>query len=281
MTIMSHGKRIFSGGMDRKIRMWAPSGESFGKLTQSFKGSILSMVMGEDEKCRTLYTGSWDTNVLVWDCVTREVKQTITGHTGTVTSVAVDASFIITCSHDSTIRVWDIRTYECLRVITHHSSAIHCMSYHNKLIITGGVDKTIHVTNSGSGELVKTFVGHKAPVTALVRQHNLIASGDRDGTVMFWSIEGASEPVESIKAHDKQINSIALSGGRFLTASADKLVKEWELVTMTCVRILQGHVNEVTGVLYTPKYLITSSRDSSVRLWWWGSEDGRKEQPLL
>ncbi|XP_078483712.1 uncharacterized protein LOC101242943 isoform X2 [Ciona intestinalis] len=280
MTIMCHGKRIFSGGMDQKIRMWAPTGESFGKINKPLKGGVLSMAMGEDEKCRTLYIGSWDMNVTVWDCVTRELRKALVGHTGTVTAVAVDNSYIISCSHDTTIRVWDIRNYQCLRVLRHHNGAVQCMSYHDKVIITGGADRLIHMSNPDDGELLKTLRGHMSPVTAIVRQHKLIASADREGMIMLWSAEGGSEPVESIQAHEKQINDVAISGGRFFTASRDMLVKEWELVTMRCVRILQGHVNEVTGVRCTARYLVTGSKDSSVRLWWWGSEDELMEQRL-
>ncbi|XP_076801476.1 uncharacterized protein LOC143445945 isoform X2 [Clavelina lepadiformis] len=222
--IVCQGKRIFSGGLDRIIRIWTSSGESFAKLGGSLKGSVVGMAIGADEKCQKLYAASWDESVSVFDCLTRKSEKQLTGHKDTVSDLSVDAKYIVTCSHDGTIRVWNIITHHCERVLKCHKGAVHCLTYANKLIITGGADKLIHISCADTGDLLKTLRGHKSPVNAVERQHSLVVSGDLEGMVKFWSLDGDGSPMESVKAHPKQINAIAFRGGRFFTASKSRPV---------------------------------------------------------
>jgi len=53
-------------------------------------GSVLAMAIGADDKCRTLYSASWDTSISVWDCVSFKRRRVLDGHVDAVTAVAVD-----------------------------------------------------------------------------------------------------------------------------------------------------------------------------------------------
>jgi len=48
------------------------------------------MAIGADDKCRTLYSASWDTSISVWDCVSFKRRRVLDGHVDAVTAVAVD-----------------------------------------------------------------------------------------------------------------------------------------------------------------------------------------------
>ena len=60
-----------------------------------------------------IYTGGIDNDVKVWDIRKKEVAYRMTGHTDTITSVAVspDSQSLLTYSHDGLARTWDIRPF--------------------------------------------------------------------------------------------------------------------------------------------------------------------------
>nr|XP_039272696.1 uncharacterized protein LOC120346962 [Styela clava] len=279
-VIKAQGSRIFSGSTDRCIRVWDRNGQCFAKMTDSLKGGVNDISIGSVDDCNVMYTASWDMSIRIWNTVTFRLKGTLNGHKGSVTRVAADNKFIVSCSHDGTIKIWDRKKLKCERTIACHKGAVESMIYHNRLIISGGVDKMIHVNNSFTGRLVRSFTGHQGPVTALKKQHDLLLSGDATGIIYFWSMASDSEEhVSMLVAHESQINAICMHGPTFFTASKDALIKEWDLTSMLAVRIFQGHTDAVTDVLWTEKYLLSASKDNDVRIWWWreDSDDTRVE----
>lgn len=57
-------------------------------------GGIHSVATGADERCSILFTASWDTDITVWDCIRNQMVTKLTGHTNTVTSIAVDTQYL-------------------------------------------------------------------------------------------------------------------------------------------------------------------------------------------
>lgn len=90
-----------------------------------------------------------------------------------------------------------------------------------------------------------------------------------------------TQPISTIQAHTKAINSIAISPRpiRFensnqsryvlLTCSSDLFVKVWDLQTLKLLRSLSGHEHVVSSVAFTEAgdRAYTASRDHSVKLW--------------
>lgn len=65
-----------------------------------------------------LASGSYDTNIKLWDLRTRDSKITLKGHTKQVNSLDIspDDKLLISGSEDGTVKLWDVRFPE--KIIT-------------------------------------------------------------------------------------------------------------------------------------------------------------------
>jgi WD40 repeat protein len=92
-------------------------------------------------------------------------------------------------------------------------------------------------------------------------------SASDDGTVRLWGDEGPG----SLIGHDDAVWAVARhpTAPRALSASADQTLREWDLRTGSCQRILAGHRATIVSVSYAPDpaYAISTSGDGSARIW--------------
>ena len=80
---------------------------------------------------RTLASGSGDDTIRLWDAVTGAHKQTLTGHTDAIMSVAFspDGGTLASGSIDKTIRLWDTVTGDHRDTLTGHTDEIKSVSF--------------------------------------------------------------------------------------------------------------------------------------------------------
>ena len=71
---------------------------------------------------------SWDLTVRLWDANTGTLRNTLTGHTGLVESVAFspDGNTIASGSWDETIRLWDANTGTLRNTLQHTDWGLEC-----------------------------------------------------------------------------------------------------------------------------------------------------------
>ncbi|KAI0325048.1 Zn-dependent exopeptidase [Cubamyces sp. BRFM 1775] len=80
--------------------------------------SVLSLAADDD----SIYTGSQDGQISVWDKTTFKLKALLRGHTGSVLALeyAPDKHWLFSASGDSTIRVWSTRNHTPLYLLHPH-----------------------------------------------------------------------------------------------------------------------------------------------------------------
>nr|XP_006813605.1 PREDICTED: mitochondrial division protein 1-like [Saccoglossus kowalevskii] len=260
-------RRIISGSLDRTIRVWdIRSGRSIRKM-YGHKGGVLCIQFDTER----IISGSWDMTIMVWDIIKFNRLAVLTGHKGSVSDIKFNSKILVSASHDTTVRVWSLENYSCTNVLEGHTDAVTCISFDGTIVVSGSTDRTIRVTNVFTGECLITLTGHKQPITALEVQGDLVLSGTFNGNVFFWNIE-TGENEAGVKLHESSINKIHFlpmgpSGTRFMTASHDSIVKEWDLNTMTCVRQLHGHKGPVRDVKISEDHLVSCSDDGNLRIW--------------
>ncbi|XP_022788855.1 transducin beta-like protein 3 [Stylophora pistillata] len=117
--------------------------------------------------------------------------------------------------------------------------------------------------------------------TSFARLDNtFVASGSQDHTVKIWKIptkiDNLDSPIKlsvklTEKAHDKGINSVAISPNDKLlaTGSQDKTAKIWMISNGSLLGTVRGHKKGIWCVRFSPvdQCLATSSADSTIKIW--------------
>ncbi|KAJ0041743.1 hypothetical protein NL108_007394, partial [Boleophthalmus pectinirostris] len=178
--------------------------------------------------------------------------QILYGHTDIVLSLDVSrkGSLFASCAKDRSVRVWQMDS----------DGQVHCVAY--------GLSHTNAVGSIAFSKLKASF----------------IVSGSQDCTVKVWDLpQNISDTGTEIhqltartteKAHDKDVNSVAVSPNDKLlaTGSQDRTAKLWSLVGeggLGLLGVFRGHRRGVWAVCFSPvdQVLATSSADGTTKLW--------------
>lgn len=178
--------------------------------------------------------------------------QILYGHTDTVLSLDVfrKKSLFASCAKDRSVRVWQMV----------EGGQVHCVAY--------GLSHTNAVGSITFSRLKASF----------------IVSGSQDCTVKVWDLpqhfpDTRTEIHQLLarsteKAHDKDVNSVAVSPNDKLLASGsqDRTAKLWSLAVdggLSLLGVFRGHRRGIWAVCFSPvdQVLATSSADGTTKLW--------------
>ena len=156
-------------------------------------------------------TGSGDGKVRLWNTHTGELVQTLSGHTGYITSVKIsdDNSKVVSGASDMTARLWDVSSGQTLHVFQESGSpVVVAISKDGTKVLSGSADKTATLWNAESGDQIQLFSGHQTVIRSLA-----ISS---DGTLV-------------------------LTGAGALGTTLDNSVKLWNVATGAAVKTFISH----------------------------------------
>ena len=114
---------------------------------------------------RTLASGSWDNTVRLWDTATGANTATLSGHTGSVFSVAFspDERTLASGSGDRTVRLWDAATGANTRTLSGHADWVASVAFSpdGRTLASGVLDGFINLwdvsSTSGAPENLRAF----------------------------------------------------------------------------------------------------------------------------
>jgi len=204
--------------------------------------------------------------------------RTLTGHTGSVSSVAFspDGKLLASGSGywDRTIKLWEVGTGNLLRTLTGHTDSVRSVAFSpdGKVLASGSDDRTIKLWEVGTGNLLRTLTGHTSWVysVAFSLDGKVLASGSLDGTIKLWEV-GTGNLLRTLTGHTSLVNSVVFSpDGRVLASGSwDRTIKLWEVGTGNLLRTLTGHTGSVYSVAFSldGKVLASGSDDRTIKLW--------------
>ncbi|KAF6138898.1 hypothetical protein GIB67_025627 [Kingdonia uniflora] len=228
-------------------------------------------------------SGSWDTELRLWDINTGTTTRRFVGHNKDVLSVAfsVDNRQIVSSSRDGTIKLWNTLG-ECKYTIeSAHSNWVSCVRFSPNVasptIVSGSWDKSVKVWNLSNCKLKNNLVGHGGYVNtvAVSPDGSLCASGGKDGVTLLWDL-AEGKKLYSLDAGGI-IHALCFSPNRYwLCAATDQSIMIWDLESKTVVESLKPEVTPGKNkILYCTSLswsadgstLFSGYTDGTLRVW--------------
>lgn len=200
------------------------------------------------------------------------LRQTLSGHSNSITSIAVtkNNSIGLLGSCDGTVKVWDLQTgTECFSLEGHCCAVTSvAVTKDGSRVLSGSFDKTVKVWDLQTGAECFCLEGHHQAVTSVaVAEDNVtVLSGSRDGTVKVWDLRTGLERF-TVYGHSKWVYLIAvLEGGSMaLSGSSDGTIKVWDL--QTGAERFSLNIRGSAAVTEDGSILLSGSYDKTIKVW--------------
>ncbi|KAJ5713186.1 uncharacterized protein N7483_010367 [Penicillium malachiteum] len=175
----------------------------------------------------------------------------ISAHTDMVTAIDFDYPFgtMVTAALDDTVRVWDMNIGRCSGFLEGHHASVRCLQVEDNIVATGSMDASVRLwdlsrarpNTRDTGRLNK----HERGEEELFEQPSTTSSNFQDCHVF------------SLEAHMDEVTALHFKGDTLISGSADKTLRQWDLVKGRCVQTLD--------ILWAATQASTTSNDGGWR----------------
>lgn len=231
-------------------------------------------VFSKDSK--SLFTGSVDGFIKVWDVESGQLTGTFKGHNGEVKSLAFNpgGNQLASASTDYTVRLWDFDIVLQSRDIAGHEGAVWTSAFSpdGQRIVSASADRTIRVWEVGSGKTLQTLKGHTSAVTAALFSPDgkTILSGAGDKLIKAWD-PASGNTIRTYEGHTGTITALdmSLDGKKIASGSADKTARIWDAESAKTLVTLDDNKSVVGAIAFSPdgKQVAVGNIDQTIRLY--------------
>ncbi|TGZ83249.1 WD40 repeat-like protein [Ascodesmis nigricans] len=202
------------------------------------------------------------------------------------------SSLLALATNAPEIRIVDANTFRDVHILRGHTDTVLTLStdWSGRYLASAGKDndaRVWYIPPSGVPTCISRLTGHTETIAAVALPpttppsdsaqylENLppkfVLTGAADRTIKKWDLQ-KSRAVYTRRAHDKDINALALSpdSRKFASASQDRTIKIWDTESGETIGVLRGHRRGVWDVSFSPvngQQLLSASTDKTVKLW--------------
>ncbi len=255
--------------------------EKLSNTLQVLKGhvdEVTCVATSPDGSLLASGSGMGDNTVRVWNSVTGECVQVLSGHNNSVTSVAFGgAGRLASAAGDKLVRVWETNEWSLPLQLAGHSDRVSCLAWFetSPILASGSWDGTARVWDVVLEKGIMTLRGHTQGITCVAwNESKQLATGSIDTNVRVWDAANAGECLFVLKGHTERVSCIAWCNNKWVSASNDKTFRIWQDGLVESV-LNYGQSLDVKDVLSfswrTDGKLAVASRDAPICIWNWAS----------
>ncbi|MDN3359937.1 WD40 repeat domain-containing protein [Actinomadura sp. DC4] len=258
---------ICAGGDDGNVRLWDAEGGPATTL-RGHTGWVNAVALTGD----TVASGGADRVVRLWDPVGGGERHALTGHTGSVTGVALSpGGLVASCSLDGTVRTWDAATGEPLAVRPADSGWLTDVAFvrtgEGPAVVTAGEDGSVRLWEAVSGAPIATLTSGSVPTgvaTTTAGGRWVVAAGHKDGSLRVWN-DGTL--ARTIPGTDGAVTSVAFGPGGLISGTDDGTVRVHDVGDGRELQVLTPHTAPVLALALDGDLLVSGGADGAVRTW--------------
>ncbi|KAI1977624.1 Mitochondrial fission protein [Ophidiomyces ophidiicola] len=163
----------------------------------------------------------------------------IQAHNDMITALDFDVPFgtMVSAALDDTVRVWDLNLGRCMGFLEGHHASVRCLQVDDNLVATGSMDASIRLWDLSRASY--------APRDSRINKDEEEDDGDALG-FEDPSAEPPPPPPSSmdecplfcLEAHVDEVTALHFRGDTLISGSADKTLRQWDLVKGRCVQTL-------------------------------------------
>ena len=158
-------------------------------------------------------------------------------HNDMITALDFDAPFgtMVTSALDDTVRVWDLNLGRCIGLLEGHHASVRCLQVEDNIVATGSMDASIRLWDLSRAE----YSPHETAIDEEREDddgHGFDNHGDQPPPPHPSSMQDC--PLFSLEAHVDEVTALHFKGDTLVSGSADKTLRQWDLVKGRCVQTL-------------------------------------------
>ncbi|KAL8941543.1 MAG: hypothetical protein Q9216_002175 [Gyalolechia sp. 2 TL-2023] len=155
-------------------------------------------------------------------------------HNDMITALDFDVPFgtMVTSALDDTVRVWDLNLGRCIGLLEGHHASVRCLQVEDSIVATGSMDASIRLWDLSKADY--------APRENRSTKRGQDAEEDsvEDELPLPHPSSMQDCPLFSLEAHVDEVTALHFRGDTLVSGSADKTLRQWDLVKGRCVQTL-------------------------------------------
>jgi F-box and WD-40 domain protein CDC4 len=187
----------------------------------------------------------------------------------TVTSLLIVGDRVVTASDAHSIHVYSARDASLLHELTGHDGGVWGLAAYDETLVSASDDRTVRVWDLQTGDCRQIFGEHTRSVRTVAIAHPdsvagvekpLIVSGSRDHLLKVWTLPSRDEESYQysdednqsrnpyykldLRGHEGEVRDISAKGRQVASASYDKSVRLWDILSGECIWTFKGHTEK-------------------------------------